>query len=183
MKPAGVRIGSGDLKGRRLEVPAGIRPSEGKVKAALFSIWSAELAGASFLDLFAGSGAVGVEAVSRGALSATFVESDRRVLPRLRRNLAHLPAGAATLHAGDAEAALSALHAAGSRFELVFADPPYSRHPDEALLELCSRVLESGGKLAFEHGSRVRLPMETGDLVRIESRRYGESALTFYGRP
>lgn len=183
MKSPGVRIGAGALKGRRLETPGGIRPSEGKVKAALFSILTSELDGASFLDLFAGSGAVGMEAVSRGAVSSTFVESDRPVLGVLRRNLELLPRGAAVVRPGDAEGELSRLAETGERFELIFADPPYSRLLDERFLELCSRVLAPGGKVAIEHSSRSQPPVEAGDLIRIETRRYGETALTLYGKP
>jgi 16S rRNA (guanine966-N2)-methyltransferase len=182
LKPPGPRVAAGALKGRRLEAPAGIRPSEGKVKEALFSIWSAELDGASFLDLFAGSGAVGVEAVSRGALAATFVESDRRALAMLHRNLALLPKGAAQARPGDVDRVLDELAAEGRRFELIFADPPYVRVPEAGFLVRCGRLLAPGGKIAFEHSSRSVAPLEAGDLVRIETRRYGEAALSFYGR-
>lgn len=162
-------------------MPAGIRPSEGKVKEALFSIWSEELRDADFLDLFAGSGAVGIEAISRGATTATFVESDRRALALLQRNLALVPKGAARVVPGDVDATLAALAAGAARFALVFADPPYARIPDEELLRRCAAVLAPGGRIALEHAARAKPPAEAGDLVRIETRRYGESALSFYG--
>jgi 16S rRNA (guanine966-N2)-methyltransferase len=175
-------VSAGSIKGRRLETPTGIRPSEGKVKEALFSIWTGEVEGATFLDLFAGSGAIGIEAVSRGALSATFVESDRRAIATLHRNVALLPRGAAAVRPGDVDRVIEELAAEGRRFELIFADPPYAREPESGFLERCGRLLAPGGKIAFEHSSRVASPAEAGVLVRLEIRRYGAAALSFYGR-
>ena len=152
------------------------------MKEALFSILSGDVEGASFLDLFAGSGAIGIEAVSRGALSATFVESDRRAIAILHRNAALLPRGAAAVRPGDVDRVLEELAGDGRRFDLIFADPPYARGPDSGFLERCGRLLAPGGKIAFEHSSRVASPAEAGDLVRIETRRYGAAALSFYGR-
>ena len=182
MKPLGIRVSAGSIKGRRLETPAGIRPSEGKVKEALFSIWTEEIEGATFLDLFAGSGAMGIEAVSRGALAATFVESDRRAIVTLHRNVALLSPGAATVRPGDVDRVLDELVSERRRFDLIFADPPYVREPEPGFLVRCGRLLAPGGKIAFEHSSRVAAPVEAGDLVRIETRRYGAAALSFYGR-
>lgn len=177
----GVRIGGGALRGRRLKVPPGIRPSEGKVKEALFSIWGDRLDGARFLDLFAGSGAVGIEAVSRGALEVTVVERDPRVASALRANLALLSAGAASLVRLDVDSAITALLASGNRFDLIFADPPYAVVPDTERLAKLSALLTEGGRVAWEHASRVTAPIEAGRLVRLETRRYGEAALSFYG--
>jgi 16S rRNA (guanine966-N2)-methyltransferase len=181
--PAGVRISAGTLKGRRLVVPPQARPSEGKVKEALFSILGGDLEGARFLDLFAASGAVGLESISRGALAATFVESDRKALAILAKNLSLAPPGACELIGGDVDRVLLELVAAGRKFDVVFADPPYSRPPEEGFLRSAARLLAPGGKLVFEHSSRVGAPAEAGDLVRIETRRYGLAALSFYGKP
>lgn len=182
VKPPGIRISSGALKGRKLEVPAGIRPTEQKVREALFSIWGERLAEAIVLDLFGGSGAVAIEAISRGAFEATVVESNRSVLEALKRNAALLPPGSLHLLARPADRALTELDGRGSRFDLVFADPPYAWVPDAGFLAGCSTVLRAGGLLTVEHSSRAVLPVEVGDLVRTDSRRYGESALTFYGK-
>jgi 16S rRNA (guanine966-N2)-methyltransferase len=179
----GVRITAGALKGRRLEVPPGARPSEGRVREALFSILGAEIENARFLDLFAGSGAVGIEAISRGALTATFVESDRRAVAALSRNLDRLPRGSHERIAGDVDRALDDLAVRGREFDLVFADPPYSRPPEAGLLDAIGRVLAPGGRLAFEHAARTAAPIETRRLVRIDGRTYGAATLTFYGRP
>lgn len=182
MKSAGLRIGAGTLRGRRLEVPAGIRPSEGKIKEALFSIWREALADASFLDLFAGSGAVGIEAVSRGALHATFVEMRRQVAGVLQRNLRLLPPTAWRVRVETVETALVTEIAAGAKFDLVFVDPPYRHEVDAGLLDPCSSVLAPEGRIAVEHDARSRPSAETASLIRVETRRYGESALSFYAR-
>lgn len=182
MKSAGVRVSSGDLKGRRLEVPDGIRPTEQKVKEALFSIWGERLAEAVLLDLFAGSGAVAIEALSRGAFMATLVESNRTVLATLKRNVSLLSPGSFRLIPLPVARALGELADRSTEFDLVFADPPYSWVPDAGFLAVCGRLLRTGGTLTVEHSARVELPVEAGALVRTDSRRYGESALTFFGK-
>ena len=182
MKSPGIRISSGGLKGRKLEVPEGVRPTEQKVKEALFSIWGGRLAEATLLDLFAGSGAVAIEAISRGALEVTVVESNRSVLEALKRNAALLPAGSFHLLARPVERALTELGGRAADFDIIFADPPYSWVPDAGFLAGCSALLRAGGALTVEHSSRVVLPVEAGVLIRTDARRYGESALTFYGK-
>lgn len=181
MRSPGVRISSGSLRGRRLEVPAGIRPTEQKVREALLSIWGERLAEANVLDLFAGSAAVAIEAISRGAFSATAVESDRTVLAVQKRNLALLPAASFRQLAVPVERALLELRGRGEKFDLVFADPPYAWIPDAGFFAGCAGVLEPGGLLTVEHSSRAVLPLEVAGLTRTGTRRYGESALTFYG--
>lgn len=178
----GVRVSGGTLRGRVLAVPPGSRPTEGKIRQALFSIWWEEIADARLLDLYAGSGAVAIEAISRGALEAVLVESDRAAHAILRRNLALVPPGSARLVPRPAEAALQDLAAAGERFDLVFADPPYRLQLDEGFLQLCEAVLAVDACLALEHSARVATPPFAGRLVRTATRRYGESALSFYGQ-
>ncbi len=182
MKPPGIRVASGSLRGRKLEVPDGVRPTEQKVREALFAIWRERIAEAALLDLFAGTGAVGIEAVSRGALTVTLVESDRRVLAALKRNAAVLPAGSFRLLAMPVERALATLESAAAGFELVFADPPYSWAPDAGFFASCAALLRPGGALAVEHSARRALPLEAGALVRTDLRRYGESSLAFFGK-
>ncbi len=183
MKSApGLRISGGTLRGRVLAVPPASRPTEAKVRQALFSIWLDVLDGARVLDLFAGSGAVAIEAISRGALEAVLVESDRAAQAVLRRNLALVAPGSARLLVRPAEVALEELAAAGERFDLVFADPPYRLPLDEEFLQRCEAILAADGRLALEHRSRAAPPPLAGPLVRTATRRYGESALSFYGR-
>lgn len=150
------------------------------MREALFSIWTDRLFEATLLDLYAGSGAVGIEAVSRGAAEVTFVESNRSVLASQDENLRLLQPGRARQIRSPAERALSHLASEGSRFDLVFADPPYAWIPDAAFFAAVAILLEEEGEVAFEHSSRVELPVGSGGLVRTDSRRYGESAISFY---
>jgi 16S rRNA (guanine966-N2)-methyltransferase len=182
VKSPGVRVSSGSLRGRNLEVPDGVRPTEQKVREALFSILGDRLRDASLLDLFAGSGAVGIESVSRGALSATLVESRRTTLEALRRNLAITPAASVRVLGVPVEKALEQLRGRGETFDIVFADPPYAWIPDSSFFAGCVPLLRPGGVLTIEHSSRVALPIEVLGWVRTDERRYGESALSFYGR-
>jgi len=182
-----VRIVAGAAKGRRLAVPAkGTRPTSERAREALFNSLRSllDVEGARVLDLFAGSGAVGLEALSRGAAAATFVESDRVAVAVLRRNVATvglpgasvLARSAATVLAGEAEAP----------FDLVFADPPYALSDND--LDVLLRRLVGGGWLAadavliVERSARDE-PLGWPDGVApVMKRRYGEGQL-WYGRP
>ena len=175
MKP-GVRVTGGAFRGRGLAVPSGARPTEGRVREALFSIWSDRLENARVLDLFAGSGVVGLEAVGRGALSAVAVDDNLRALKILEENAARvgqkLEVRRLTLPAG-----LSRLT---GPFDLVFADPPYAFDAYGELLAGVAPLLAPDGEVVVEHSSRREMPLEAGPLVRVDVRRYGESSLSFY---
>ncbi len=179
---AGIRILGGALKGRLLAVPPSARPSEGRLREALFSIWSAELPGAEVADLFAGSGAVGIEAVGRGALGALLVEADRRARETLLANLRSVGLGPPRVRLlfRTVESALAELAAGSDRFDLVFADPPYAWIPTSGFVAAVGAILADGGALALEHSARTPAPEEATGMVRLETRRYGESALTLY---
>ena len=180
MRP-GVRITGGEFRGRGLAVPPGARPTEAKVREALFSIWNDRLEGARFLDLFAGSGIVALEALGRGALAALAVDEDLRAVKTLGANVTRvgqrlmeirrltLPAGLARLAAEKA-----------GPFDLVFADPPYDFDSYEELLRSLPVLLAPDAEIAVEHSSRRGLPLEAGPLTRVDARRYGESAVSFY---
>src|SRR5665811_625301 len=123
-----IRIVAGSHKGRRLRVPSGVavRPTADRVREAVFSVLG-DLGGTTVLDLFAGSGALGLEALSRGSEHCTFVEQDREVAAVLRDNIASLGLGSrAEVFEAGYEAALRRLTQRGSRFELLFLDPPYT---------------------------------------------------------
>jgi 16S rRNA (guanine966-N2)-methyltransferase len=175
VKP-GVRVTGGSFRGRGLTVPPGARPTEGRVREALFSIWGDRLERARVLDLFAGSGVVGLEALGRGALAVLFVDDSLRAVKTLEANGAQmgeavevrklpLPAGLARLT---------------GPYDLVFADPPYAFAEYEALLAGLVPLLAPDGEAVVEHSSRNELPIEAGRLVRTGVRRYGESSLSFY---
>lgn len=174
-----LRLSGGLFRGRKIAVPEAARPTEGRVREALFSIWSEAIEGARLLDLFAGSGAIGFEALSRGASEVVLVDTSREVaatLARSREKLGIAPAAAVIVQAELPTAKLSKL----GLFDLVFADPPYAfdRHAD--LLAMVRPLLAEGGELVLEHSSRTVLPEAAGDLFLNRERSYGGSALGFY---
>lgn len=145
------------------------------------SILGEELRSARVLDLFAGSGAVGLEAAGRGALRVLCVDSDRRAFPILQSNRDRLGESLVDLRRLDLPAGLADLAARGEGpFDLVFADPPYRFSGYTALLAAAAPLLAEDGELAIEHSARVTLPTETAGLIRTDQRRYGESSLSFY---
>jgi 16S rRNA (guanine(966)-N(2))-methyltransferase RsmD len=177
-----VSVGAGRLKGRRLVVPAGSRPSSARLREALFSIWGERLAGADLLDLFAGGGGVGIEAWSRGARAVTLVESGRRALAAIRRNVERVAdaGGSARVVALPVDRALDLLAGEGRLFELVFADPPYDLRLEDAFFERVRHVASPTTTLAIEHRHGAPLPDAPAGWRRVASRRYGDSALSLY---
>ena len=178
----GLTITGGRWRGLKIEAADGIRPTSGRLREALFSQWGARLAGSRFLDLFAGSGAVGLEAASRGAAFVGLVEGEARVLACLERNLRL--AGAADLEVLRARlpAGLPRCLREQAPFDLVFADPPYSFADYLSLLAAVEPHLAVGGELAVEHAWRNVQPVASQDLRAVRSRRYGDSGLTLYRR-
>ncbi len=175
----GTRLSGGQYRGRRVAVPPGIRPTGGLVKQALFSIWADRVQGSRFLDLFAGSGAVGLEAWSRGADSIDWVEGEARVARATRHTVEKL----AGLGSRVALAWLPDQISRGPQgpFDLIFADPPYEFEGYAELVAAISKLLAAKGSLAVEHSLRVPLPDSIGDLRALDRRKYGESGLTIYG--
>ena len=169
-----MRIVAGRWRGRRINAPAGahVRPTLDRVREAWMSILQLDLPNARVLDLYAGSGALGLEALSRGAVSADFVEKDSRSLRALEENIEALGAGElATIHR---DSALPFADKLGSLdYDVVFADPPYAGGDAARLAE---RWLESpfSGVLSIEHDARAAMPAG-GD-----TRKYGSTAITFY---
>ena len=176
-----VRISGGQWRGRMVVVPDGIRPTGSQVREALASIWSARLAGASVLELFAGSGAVGLEALSRGAAEAVLVDGTPSVVRVLRGNCEALAADRCRVLQLRLPGGLAAspVRVAGP-FDLIFADPPYRFDAFEHLLAAIAARLDADGEAVVEHSSRVELPLEVNGLRRIGCREYGETMLAFY---
>ena len=157
MSKGGIRIIGGRWRGRRLAVPPGkgLRPTPDRVRETLFNWLAARLAGARCLDLFAGSGALGLEALSRGAAKAVLVERAAPVARHLREQVATLGAEGATVVQSDARRFLEGeVAAAGGPFELVFLDPPF----DSNLLDPAMAALEAGGWLAEGAAIHVESP-------------------------
>jgi 16S rRNA (guanine966-N2)-methyltransferase len=167
------RIVSGTWRGRRLVVPAagGVRPTAERVREAWLSILGPDLVGARVLDLYAGSGALGLEALSRGAAHATFVEMHASSLAALRTNIAALGAGGhTTVHRGDATRFVADLTAGA--YDLVLADPPFATDLAQQLVTAWQAV-PFASVLAVEHGRKTGLPGGT-------TRRWGDIAVTFF---
>lgn len=160
----------------------GSRPTAERTREALFSIWQPRVTGARFLDLFCGSGAAGLEALSRGALTALLVDGDRRAIAVASRNRERLEAQGATTLRLTLPAGIGSGLLRGRIFDLVFADPPYDFTEWDRLLGEVEPLLDLEGEIAVEHTARGGPPERVGRLVRIGLRRYGDSGLSFYRR-
>lgn len=180
-----MRILAGQYKGRSLLRPRGIRPTSDKVKAALFNILADAVPGARCLDVCAGSGSVGLEALSRGAAAVTWIERDPACYRALRQNVERVigacPAPHLTVMRQDAPAALRQLGERGAQFDLIFLDPPYD---DISLvkrtLQVISRhaILTPSGWLVVEHASRVEVPQPVENIEVVSRYRYGDTTLS-----
>lgn len=173
-----MRVIAGTARGVPLRAPrgAGTRPVTDRVKETLFGILGDRVPGARVLDLYAGSGALGIEALSRGAAHAAFVERGREAVASIRHNLERTGLAAqASVHAGDV---MRYLRNAEARFDLVFLDPPYAERAILAPLERLVPLLAPGAGVVVKHFWRTEVPVPPG-LARWRERRFGETALTF----
>jgi 16S rRNA (guanine966-N2)-methyltransferase len=181
-----MRVIAGTHRGRRLSGPQGttLRPTSDKVREALFSILGSRIPGSRFLDLYAGTGAVGIEALSRGATVVTFVESDPKAVQVMRKNLtACRLLERANLRVGLTKVFFERPQWWNGPYDVVFADPPY------AAKEAVELVLESWGiglltenaVMVIEQDIRAKLPTPTDRATLIRRYDYGDSALFLYG--
>ncbi len=179
-----MRIIAGRYKGRRLATPRGdvTRPTADQVRIALMDTLAPRLPGAWFLDLFAGAGGVGLEALSRGAAHVTFVERDARAVQALRENVATLGvAASARIVRGDVARELRALPDGDARFSLVFLDPPYDTDTAATLETLGTGALTTPDALiVVQHFTKRPPPAAAGRLAAFRTRRFGETTLTFF---
>jgi len=195
-----MRVIAGELGGRRLKAPAGrvTRPTSDRVREAVFGMLG-DVAGATVLDLFAGTGALGIEALSRGAQSAVFVERDAGVVKVLKGNLAALGIGSETaeVRRADALEALRSAKMGQETYDLVFIDPPYGRArpaPSASgqpigerwgpeLSAILPALLSPGARVVVESDRRAPLELElpgTGSGEPERSRRYGDTSITIH---
>jgi 16S rRNA (guanine966-N2)-methyltransferase len=177
-----MRVIAGEAGGIRLTAPRGstVRPITDRVKETLFGILGERVIDAVLLDLYAGSGAIGIEALSRGAERAVFVERGREALDALRHNLERTRlADRAEVHAGDVMRFLDRPSARG--YDLVVLDPPYTERAILAPLERLVPHLASGATVVVKHFWRTELP-ELPELRAYRQRRFGETGLTFLER-
>jgi len=179
-----MRVIAGSLKGRRLKSPdwEGLRPTSDKLRETLFNILAPRIAGARVIDVYAGTGAVGIEALSRGALDVTFIEQDRRAQALIEENLAHCGVSTGyTIVRSDALRALAALGHA-TAFDIILLDPPYTAGETTMapVLSAAGECLAAGGLAVLERARRQPAPDAAGRLVRARDAISGDSALTFY---
>lgn len=180
-----MRVIGGRYKGRRLHAPADleIRPTISRLKECYFNIVRERVPGARFLDLCAGTGSMGIEALSRGAREVVFLDSGRQAETLIRRNLAICGvAEGARLIGGDLFRELPRLGLEKAPFDLVYFDPPYFRGIYERTLTLVGEhgLLAPDGLLAANHFKKVALPETVGSLGRVREVRQGDSVLAFY---
>jgi 16S rRNA (guanine966-N2)-methyltransferase len=180
-----MRVIGGHDRGRRLRAPRGLqtRPTADRVRVTIFDVIGPAVAGARVLDLFAGTGAVGIEALSRGAARVVLVERDQSALRALRANLATLGASraAARVLAGDVLQLLPTVGAEEGTFDFVFIDPPYGTTLAGRTLEAlaAARVCRDGSEVVVQHSMRTVLPVVSGLVAHRRPRRFGDTALTF----
>jgi 16S rRNA (guanine966-N2)-methyltransferase len=176
-----MRVIAGTLKGRRLGAPTwdGLRPTSDKLRETLFNLLAPRLAGARVLDGYAGTGAVGIEAMSRGAAGVTFVEHDRRAQGLIAKNIAncgivegYVIIGSTVLHAIDTLRD-------GPAFDIVFLDPPYASDIHDVLQNVGALVKEDG-IVIVEHARRSQPPDAVASLRRTREVRSGDSSLSIY---
>ncbi|MFH1541834.1 MAG: 16S rRNA (guanine(966)-N(2))-methyltransferase RsmD [bacterium] len=178
-----MRVISGKAKGTKLKAPDSARPLTDRAKEALYNILRAKVVEASFLDLFAGSGAVGIEALSRGAKAATFVELDRKAIAIIKENLA-----AARLQEPveiiplDVIKALKILTKSGQKFDIIYLGAPYDSPalPEALNLIGSAQLLNTKGIVIAEHRRQHQVEDVYGNLKAIRQERYGETVFKFF---
>lgn len=179
-----MRIVAGSLKGRRLDGPSwdGLRPTSDSLRETLFNVLGPSVAGARVLDVYAGTGAVGIEALSRGAAQVTFIEKDPRAVALIERNVAHVGATASCAVVRDdfmkPRARRGAVETA--RFDLIFLDPPYDIVSIEDALAAAVARAVAGARIIFEHSRRRVSPTAVPGATRYRVLEAGDSALSFY---
>ncbi|RKU36761.1 16S rRNA (guanine(966)-N(2))-methyltransferase RsmD [Candidatus Poribacteria bacterium] len=194
-----MRVIAGTFKGRRLGVPKGnrlVRPTTDRVKESVFSILRERVIDANFLDLCAGTGSIGIEALSRGAKHVTFLDQDPRCIAVIKRNLdvcgLTAESGVYYLLCRDVLKGIGSLHKRAATFEVIYFDPPYgvglgngSQNPLElytASLALLAKTALLGidGTLLVEHAKQADMPEAVGRLYRTRQKCYGDTVVSFY---
>jgi 16S rRNA (guanine(966)-N(2))-methyltransferase RsmD len=176
-----MRIIAGQFKGRRLKAPkwSGLRPTSDKLRETLFNIIAARVPDARVLDVFAGTGAVGLESLSRGAEWATFVEQDRRAAALIAENVELCGVQDRCAIIRDTAARALARQIEGSPFDVIVLDPPYDFDPLATVLEAATRHVLPGGVVVLEHAYRRPVP-DMPHAGRVRTVRSGDSALTLF---
>lgn len=173
-----MKIITGLYKNRVLKTPKGetTRPTSSKLRGSIFDILQNQIEGRSFLDLFAGSGSMGIEALSRGASSATFVEKDRAAASCIRENLKTLQIEATVIQA-DATSAVKRFIKNQTQFDLIYIDPPYALHIEPLLGEI-SQILAPEGIVIVEQSKRSKV--EAPRLNLVDERHFSDTTVFFF---
>jgi len=182
-----MKVIGGAARGRKLKVPKGlgVRPTAARVKESLFNILPHDFSGLRVLDLFAGSGNVSIEALSRGAVEAVLVDESARCAAAIRDNLTRLELNRrAQIWVAPVARSIRKLDRAGEKFDLIFLDPPYDKGWVSTTLEAIGRssLLNPAGIIVVEHSGREAIKPSYGDLILNDRRRYGDTSLSFYRR-
>ncbi len=180
-----MRVIGGERKGRRLLVPKGqaVRPTAARVKESLFNILPHDFTGMTVLDLFAGTGNLSIEALSRGAQHAVLVDRSARSAAAIRENLRRVGLTArAEVWAVPVTRALKSLAKRGEIFDMIFLDPPYDQGMVEPSLNVLAQgiLLSDAGTVVAEHSRRDAVSRRYGPLVLHDQRRYGDTLLSFF---
>jgi 16S rRNA (guanine(966)-N(2))-methyltransferase RsmD len=187
-----MRISAGNLKGRKINFREAqttaakqdtLRPTSSKVRESIFNIIGALISDSQFVDLYAGTGAVGIEALSRGASAVSFVEADRKRAEQIENTLKDCGySSKADIIRGEASAFIAKAVKEGLKFDIVFLDPSYHGGELEAALLLLAEgtLLNDDGILIAEHASKKKLPDEIGKLAKRKAYKYGDTMLTLF---
>lgn len=180
-----MRIITGIAKGFKLKAPKGLltRPTADRVKESLFNILGADVYDAKVLDLFAGTGNLGLEALSRGAAHAIFVDQDKDSIQVIKENAIHTKLiEKAEIYKTDVFFALNKFNITKKIFNLVFCDPPYNKGFVERVLETLDKlaIIEDGGLIVIEHSKKDKIDAEWKHLRLIRSQRYGATIISFF---
>lgn len=183
----GLRVISGSAKGKKLKAPAGLttRPITDMIKEALFNILGSSVTGSHFLDLFAGSGSIGIEALSRGANRVIFIDRDAAANRIIYHNLnaCGFNVEKFEVHRNDVLSAINLLQKRNIKFDFIYIDPPFTEEGifEQILLKIdSSNIIDEEGKLIIRTRRNKRLPENLQQISRYRVNNYGESALHFY---
>jgi 16S rRNA (guanine966-N2)-methyltransferase len=180
-----LRVISGSAKGHKLKTITGrtTRPTSDRVKESLFNIIAGYLDSAAVLDVFAGTGSLGIEALSRGAEKAVFFDKSTECCDLIKENLAHTKlAEKAEVYATDFVAGIERMYSQGRKFDLILLDPPYNKNFIQDTLKILKNndIIRDDGIIVAEHSLSDSLPDVSGRLEAIDSRKYGDTVLTIY---
>ncbi len=178
-----MRIITGRARGKKLVTLEGkdVRPTSDKIKESLFNILQFNIEGRVFLDLFAGSGQIGLEAISRGAEKAVFVDSSKKSIAVIEQNVQHTGFTAES-KVVNADSLMYIRHTA-EKFDVAYVDPPYKTGILQEVLPYVAEAMNEGGIIVCEHPVDEEVPEEVGEFAKLKDYKYGKIILTSYRRP